>query len=567
MRKTFSGQLGILIVIVFFISLLITSIANYLVTYNHTYEAAGVEAVGCANITTGLVNPSDVEAVKSGNDSKLAELEGSLNWTVDHKHIFENQYIIELDGTILAADESLKNQGFQAGDSFYIDEEVINKIQETKQPLYSEIYEYGGMKRLTGYAPIFKDHDPNKEIIALNAIDFNAQIVTDRTWDAVQETILLGLVPIALACFVTIWIIRKRTKPISNLIGYSKKIAEGDLSAEAVHVKNKDEIGDLADTLNLMANNLRELIKQFSSNAEHVANSSNSLMGTADKTNHVTKQIAATMQELASGVDQQVNSVEETSEIVEEMSTGVQQIATNSQNVSATAIETSEKTSEGETRIQTAVDQMKVITDTVESLSGVVKGLGDRSTEINQIIEVITDIAEQTNLLALNASIEAARAGEHGKGFAVVADEVRKLAEQSATSTQQISQLIAAIQSETNQAVQSMETATKEVTEGIDVVNNAGASFTEIRASINEVSDQIQEVSAAVQQMASGADHIVASMKNISKVSESAASSSQEVYSSTEEQLRLMEDVTDSVNQLSKMAEESRKNTHKFKLK
>ncbi len=120
-----------------------------------------------------------------------------MNWTTEHKPIFEDQYILSLDGTILAGDSNLEKQGFKAGDKFYIDKEVVKMMQETKHPHYSEIYEFGGMKRLTGYAPIFKDQDPNKEIIAINAIDFNAKIVNERTWESVQGSFLLGLFPMA----------------------------------------------------------------------------------------------------------------------------------------------------------------------------------------------------------------------------------------------------------------------------------------------------------------------------------------------------------------------------------
>src|SRR5690606_33213483 len=150
-------------------------------------------------------------------------------------------------------------QGFESGDKFYIDEEVIQTIQETKHPHYSEIYKFGGMKRLTGYAPIYKDHDPNKEIIAINAIDFNADIVSDRTFDAIRGGFVIGLLPMAIASIVTIWLIRRRTKPITALIDYSKEIAEGNLAAEDINIRNKDEIGDLALTLNTMKNKLRAL--------------------------------------------------------------------------------------------------------------------------------------------------------------------------------------------------------------------------------------------------------------------------------------------------------------------
>ncbi|WP_071394413.1 methyl-accepting chemotaxis protein [Bacillus tuaregi] len=556
MKRGITWQLGMMIVCVLFVSMLITSVSNYWVTYKHTYRAAGIEAVGCANITTGLISPGDIEKAINGDIITREALEKTISWTVEHKQIFENQYIIQMDGTILAADESMKKQGFKAGDTFYIDEQLIETLKETKHPQYSDIYEFGGMKRLTGYAPIFKDHDPSKEIIALNAIDFDAKIVTERTWESVKGTVILGLLPMIIACLITIWMIRRRTKPITSLIEYAKCIADGDLSVENVNTKNNDEIGELGNALNFMAKNLRELIQQVSSSAERVATSSVDLHQIAKQTNHATEQISISMSEIAYSVDKQVQSVEETAQTVSEISAGVNVISDNAHSVTMTAKKTSEKAEEGGLAIKTAVNQMNSIQETVNGLAEAVKGLGVRSEEIGQIVEVITGIAAQTNLLALNAAIEAARAGEHGRGFAVVAGEVRKLAEQSAMSAKQISILISTIQDDTSKAVLSMEVVSKEVASGIEVVHTAGGSFEIIEESIFEVTEQIQAVSAAVHQMVAGTEQMVQSMRFITDAAENAASGTQQVSAATDEQLASMEEISASASILSNMAEE-----------
>ncbi|WP_010677595.1 methyl-accepting chemotaxis protein [Bacillus timonensis] len=565
MKRTLTTQLGIIIIVVIFVSMFITSVSNYWVSYEKTYEAAGIEAVGCANITTGLINPIDIEAIIDG-DKNPAELNELLDWTTNHKSIFEGQYILSLEGEILALDSNMQKQGFKAGDQFYIDKNVLKTIQETKHPHYSEIYKFGGMKRITGYAPIFKDHDPNKEIIAINAIDFDAKIVTERTVDAVKDSFILGLLPMLIACLITIFIIRRKTKPLTLLINNAQEVAEGDLTVRQIEIKNKDEIGDLATAFNRMTNNLRELINQVSYTTNNVAASAEQLTASSEQTTDATKQIAVTMHEVAAGVDRQVQSIEETSQTVQEMSIGVGQIAGNAQRVSASVTDTAEKASEGGESIRTAESQMNSINHTFSELSELIKGLGNRSEEIGKIIEVITSIASQTNLLALNAAIEAARAGEHGRGFAVVADEVRKLAEQSAGSSSQISELILDIQNETNKAVAAMEAATEEVISGIGIIHTAGTNFDQIEESIKEVTSQIQEVSAAVQQMAAGSEQMVHSMRLISEVAEESKAGTQEVSASTEEQMASMDEISSSASSLANMAEELQGIVNKFKI-
>ncbi len=566
MKKSITIQLGVIIIIVLFVSMMITSASNFWVSYQKTYEAAGIEAVGCANITTGLINPSDIEEIARGNQEKLKELQQNLNWTTDHKQIFETQYILSLDGKIIAADRHLQEQGFKAGDSFYIDRKAIELIEETKHAQFSEIYEFGGMKRLSGYAPIYKDHDPNKEIIAINVIDFNAKIVIERTWASVMDSFVLGLLPMIIAGFITIWLIRRKTRPITTLIEYSKQIAEGDLAVENVSVPNKDEIGDLATTLNTMKGNLRKLIEQVSDSAVHLAASSKQLTAGAEQTNEATEQIVNTMHQMAISVEGHVQSVEDTTGIIHEMSHGIQQIASNAKEVSTSANHASDRASQGGKSIETAIQQMQLINKTVNELEEVIHRLDTRSKEVGQIVGVITGISKQTNLLALNAAIEAARAGESGKGFSIVADEVRKLAEQSAQSAEEISQLIAETQEETNLAVRSMAFVAEEVDTGIGIVSLAGSSFEEIKDSVNAVTNQIQGVSAAVQQMAVGASQIVHSMENISAVADTAAASTQKVSTSTEEQLAFMEEITSSSSYLSTLAEELQLLIGRFKI-
>jgi methyl-accepting chemotaxis protein len=178
-------KLGLIIISMMLLCIAAISFSNYKITYDNVKEAAGIELYGCANITTGLLDPLVIEQLASGDFSNAAATGDLISWTVQHKDIFSAQYIFSLDGTLLAADENLQQQGFSYGDSFYLDEEALSHLTKMKHPTYSNVYEYGNMKRLTGYAPIFKDHDPTKEVIAISAIDFDANIIKERTWSMI----------------------------------------------------------------------------------------------------------------------------------------------------------------------------------------------------------------------------------------------------------------------------------------------------------------------------------------------------------------------------------------------
>ncbi len=383
---------------------------------------------------------------------------------------------------------------------------------------------------------------------------------------AVTTILSISVLTIILAVFIGYFVSRMISRSLRSISTSAEIIASGDLTAEDIYIKQQDEIGQLAQSFNVMKTNLRNLIHQVGINAEQVAASAEELTASAEQASKATEQIASTIQEVASGSEQQAISVGQSAQTVNEMAQGIGQIAADSQQVSVSSTQTSQLAEEGNQAIQSANEQMGSIHNRVNDLGDVIKDLGDRSIEIGHIVQVITDIASQTNLLALNAAIEAARAAEHGRGFAVVADEVRKLAEQSAGSANQINELISIIQGQTTKAVTSMEQVKNEVSEGITVVTQAGKAFEQIQRSVDSVAVQIQEVSAGSQQMSASMDEIVKSVTVIGEVAKETAAGTQNVSGATEEQLASMEEISSSALALSKMSEDLQKIISKFKV-
>jgi len=353
---------------------------------------------------------------------------------------------------------------------------------------------------------------------------------------------------------------------LNEMVKSVQEVADGDFTIKEVTIKSKDEIGLLSIALNTMTKNLNCLLKHVSESAEQVASSSEELTATAEQSAQVTSQIAASISDIATGTEQQVAAIDESLGIVEQMSAGIQQIAASANTVIVSADKTANASYNGTKAITTAIQQMNHIEKTVTNSAEVITKLGQRSNEIGQIVATISGIAGQTNLLALNAAIEAARAGEQGRGFAVVADEVRKLAEQSQDAAKKIAGLIGDVQSDTDKAVLAMDTGTKEVKVGTEVVTAAGQAFNEIETLISQVSSQVKEISVAIQQMASGSQQIVSSIREIDNIGKDGASQTQTVSAATEEQSASIEEIAASSEHLAVMAQTLQSAVKKFRV-
>ncbi|WP_159883256.1 methyl-accepting chemotaxis protein [Paenibacillus puerhi] len=356
------------------------------------------------------------------------------------------------------------------------------------------------------------------------------------------------------------------SKPIQKVTESVERMAEGDLSIDHLHIKNKDEIGVLASSFNRMADNLRSLVYQIGHSTEQVASSAEQLTASSEQTAKASEYISSSMQKVAAGVESQTSSVEQTIHTVDRMVVGVHKAVQIAEAVASSTGTASEKTSEGNSAIATASRQMNFINETMSKLVRAIKQFEHRSREIGQITAAITEISSQTNLLALNAAIEAAKAGEQGRGFSVVAQEVKQLAEQSTQSAHQITDVIGKIQLETEEVIRTMEDAAKEVAEGIQSVSTAGMSFEQIRSSVDEVTTHTEQIFTAVQLISAGAEQVVSSIHYMGQLAGENAAASQNVSSSTEEQLASMEEISASSLHLTKLAEDLHGLTLKFKL-
>jgi len=202
----------------------------------------------------------------------------------------------------------------------------------------------------------------------------------------------------------------------------------------------------------------------------------------------------------------------------------------------------------------------------VQAVAKKIKGLGERSLEISEIVNTIEDIAAQTNLLALNAAIEAARAGEQGRGFAVVAEEVRKLAEESQDAAGQISGLIGEIQTETQKVVVVVADGAKRTEDGVATVEQTREAFEQIGTAVEEMSERITEIAAAAEQISAETTEMENSISEVAAVAEQSSASAEQVSASTQETSASTQEIAASAQELARTAEQLQELVGRFTL-
>ncbi len=323
---------------------------------------------------------------------------------------------------------------------------------------------------------------------------------------------------------------------ILRLLDEIADLADGDLRSYAT--VSEDFTGAIADSINFAIDQLRDLVSRITETSQEVAQYTASTQG-------ITNQ-------LAEASEHQAQEIAGASAAINEMAMSIDQVSSNAEESAVVAERSVKIAANGANVVNRSIEGMDIIREQIQEISKRIKRLGESSQEIGNIVALINDIADQTNILALNAAIQASMAGEAGRGFAVVADEVQRLAERSASATKQIETLVKTIQTDTNEAVISMEQTTSEVVRGANLSKDAGVALDEIQNVSGNLAKLIANISDAAKLQSASAGHIATTMNVV-----------QEITSQT---TTATFDTARSVSELANMAEALRESVTDFKL-
>jgi methyl-accepting chemotaxis protein len=332
---------------------------------------------------------------------------------------------------------------------------------------------------------------------------------------AFKSLVILVIVVLAIAAVISKYMISGIVPPIVGFMSDLKAIAKNNDLSKRLTVDSKDEIGDMANTMNSFIEKLQRLLADISNYSDDLASSAVETARVSDSANDI--------------VAKQKNETTQVAYAIDGVTSAVEDVTNNAQKASIAANEGANDVEKGRQVVSEIVSSINELNSEITNSMDVIGNVKSNSENIGSVLDVIKSIAEQTNLLALNAAIEAARAGEQGRGFAVVADEVRSLAQKTQDSTAEIENLISTLQQGSDNAVKSMDQNAESIASLVAKTGMATDSLNAISESVNAITDMNSLIAVAAEQQSNVVQEINTNVNNIHQMSEQSAQSSQEL--------------------------------------
>ncbi|MFJ1338936.1 methyl-accepting chemotaxis protein [Pseudomonas caricapapayae] len=428
----------------------------------------------------------------------------------------------QYEKTILVDEDRAMFQRFQAAEAAYmsLQTKVIDLSRKDKLDEARDIINGEMNPRADALSKALAD------LIELNNRGANGAAANSvEVFQSARSGVIGALVIVALAsCVVAIGLIRSIVLPLRQSVQVAETVATGNLTTRIV-VTGNDEPARLMGALATMQSNLRDTIMS-------IAESSNQLASAAEE-------LSAVTEDACRGLHQQNGEIEQAATAVNEMTSAAEDVARNATST-ADATRSSDLTAQqGRQQVLRTVEAIAELASGVTATAGEVENLAERVRDISQVVDVIRSVAEQTNLLALNAAIEAARAGEAGRGFAVVADEVRSLAHRTQSSTQEIEQLVTAIEGGTVLAVNAMKGSNTRARDTLEVAHAAGQALDQIASSFTQINERNLVIASAAEQQAQVAREVDGNLTTIRDLAAQTAAGATQTTAASQELSRL----------------------------
>jgi methyl-accepting chemotaxis protein len=382
--------------------------------------------------------------------------------------------------------------------------------------------------------------------------------LVDQTYSQLKGNNLVLIFSIVISAIVgllLVWLVSRNVRrSLQEVVRMADEIAGKNLLVPDMDYFERDEIGQLADTMNRMKETLQHMMVQIASVSRIVAGESRKLLDFTGRVGSGSREISATMERLSHRSRGQADTSNQLAGRMDRFSGQISSVVHEKDQLNHLSVRMLSLTEEGSVSMESSIQKMNAIVESIEQSLAVVRDLHEKTGHISEIVHVIRDIADQTKLLALNAAIEAARAGEHGQSFSVVAQNVRKLSEQVQDSAGHITAVLETIRSESVQAVASLEHGYGMIADGRTLVDRTSETFRQLKEEIGQVGRQIEGMSASLDEVSGQTGRIHQFLQSTVALSEQTAAGVSEVSAIAGDFRQFVGEVEDSVSYLDREA-------------